>query len=100
MKFLHLLLTILIVFLLGPTLGKSKSKKKPAPTPLEKQANNKREEYRRTKCSYLTEDMQLNCQNFYLSPDCFRKVYGDFGLEFGEVVTAAKTKEFDDCYKR
>lgn len=105
MKFKHLLLALVLclsTFTLGSiVLGKGTSnKKKPASSPFDKKLKNKREELRKTRCNYLSDDLMVSCQNYYLSPTCFQRVYGEFGLEWGESSTHAKDTDFNDCFKK
>ena len=60
---------------------------------------NKREELRKTKCGHLAEDIGIQCQNYYLNPECFKQVFGERGLEIGEVLSL-KDNEFNDCVKK
>lgn len=65
----------------------------------EKKMKNLREELKQTKCGYLMDDLIAQCQNYYISPDCFKTVYGDYGLELGE-VNISRDNEFNECYKK
>ena len=95
-KFL-LLLFLCIVFLTAE--GKPK-KKNIASSPLDKKLKNKKEEYKKTKCNHLGEDFQFNCIMYYVSPECFRKVFGEYGLDLGELPMFTKENEFNDCFKK
>eukprot|EP00347_Sterkiella_histriomuscorum_P003734 403363151 len=99
LKFLILLLLSLTLLSLDQTLAKGGKNKKKSLGPYEKKLKNLREEYRKTKCSYLNDDLGLMCQNYYISPTCFRLAYGDQGLEWGE-TNQSKDNEFIDCFKK
>jgi hypothetical protein len=96
------LVLFLTTFSLGSVvLGKGNgNKKKPSSSPFDKKLKNKREELRKTKCNYLADDLMTSCQNYYISPTCFQRAYGEIGLEWGESSTHAKDTDFNDCYKR
>lgn len=98
--FLLLLITLLLAFA-SPSAVMGKGKKKPASSsPLDKRIKNRREELKQTKCNFLSEDLMAPCQNYYLSPTCFLRVYGEYGPEFGELPLYSKDTEFIDCVKR
>ena len=96
-----LLFTLLFLFYFSAqSTVYGKGSKKKNLNPFERKMKNRREEIRKTKCNFLIEDLQPNCQNYYISPTCFRQVYGDQGLEFGEVPGFQKENEFNDCFKK
>ena len=94
MKQLILLLLCLVVLVLG------KPGKKKQTSPMDKKLKNKKEEVKKTKCNHLGDDFQFNCVMYYVSPPCFQKVYGDFGLDLGELPVYTKENEFNDCFKK
>jgi len=81
------------------TLQKPGGKKKPS-SPFEKRMKNKKEEIKKTHCNHLGEDLLFNCQLYNLSPECFVKVFGEYGLEWGELPQYNKENEYNDCYKK
>jgi hypothetical protein len=82
-------------------MGKGKSsKKKGSSSPFEKRLKNRREELRKTKCNHLSDDLNFNCVTYNISPACFIKVFGENGLEFGELPQYTKENQFSDCYKK
>ena len=81
--------------------GKGTSgKKKTSSSPLDKKLKNKREELKKTKCNFLSDELMIPCQNYYISPSCFQKVYGEYGLEFGELPAYNKDNEYVECFKK
>ncbi len=68
-------------------------------SPQEKKLKNFREELKKTRCSLFTDEMNGMCVNYYISPDCFHKAYGEKGLEYGE-IDMKKDTEFNECFKK
>jgi len=91
---------LLILLLCIMTLVLAKPGRKKSTSPLEKKLKNKKEEFKKTKCSHLGEDLQFNCLMYYVSPECFIKVYGEFGLDLGELPAYTKENEYNDCFKK
>ncbi len=88
-----LLLSVLLTF------GKPGGKKKPS-TPFEKRMKNRKEEIKKTFCNHLGEDLLFNCQLYHLHPECFVRVFGEYGLEWGELPQYNKENEYNECYKK
>lgn len=51
--------------------GKGTGNKKKSSSPLDKKMKNKREELKKTKCNFLSDELMIPCQNYYISPTCF-----------------------------
>jgi hypothetical protein len=81
-------------------MGKGNNKKKASNSPMDKKLKNRREELKKTKCNFLSDELMVSCQSYYLSPKCFQRAYGEIGYEWGESTQVTKDNEFNDCYKK
>jgi len=66
---LSFIFIVSIIFFTEPISLKGKKKKNLSP--VEKKLKNLKEEYRKTKCNYLGDDIVSQCFYYYISPFCF-----------------------------
>ena len=97
MKLLTLVFLTLLT-LLTLTWQKPGGKKKSSP--FEKRLKNRKEEIKKTHCSHLGDDLLFNCQLYHMSPACFVRVFGEYGLEWGELPQYNRENEYNECYKK
>ncbi|CDW85522.1 UNKNOWN [Stylonychia lemnae] len=95
---LTLLIILTLTIFFQPALLKG-SKKKKSLSPVEKKLKNLKEEYRKTKCAHLGDEMASQCYYYYISPHCFKQVFGETGVEWGEFL-GNKDQDYTDCYKK
>lgn len=59
----------------------------------------RKEEAYTAKCSHLNQlYVAKMCTYYYVHPECYKRAFGDRGLEFGELDTPKDT-QFNECYK-
>ena len=97
-----LICAIIILCIFTPDIqakGKSQAQKN-----YEKLEKAIKQEKTRAKSIYCPEiedeNLLFNCLHFNLSQSCFIQIFGDHGLELGEVIGSKRDKEFNNCWKR